>query len=145
MATIVPSDQAPAEAVHFTFGTAEFDLGGRTKTYKTDDPEVISNASAHPWLTVQVEEVPIIQGAYVEQIAPKDDPFTLEGGINANDPKLAQAAEEAKAEERGDTLVAIDAGKTQTDAVTTGGQGNAPDVAETVAADPDSKTAEKVS
>lgn len=138
MAKIVLSDTAPSEAVHFVFGGAEFDLGGsKKKTYETDDADVLSNAEAHPWLTVQRDPVETIQGAYVDQIAPKDDPFAVEGQpIDPNDPDAARAAEAKKAADAG-TLVAIEAGETQTEVVTAG------PVAETLAADPDAKTDEK--
>ena len=52
MATILPSDLAPAEQVHYSVAGAEFDLdaGG---TFETDDEEVLRNADAHPWLKVE--------------------------------------------------------------------------------------------
>ena len=51
MAKIVHSDAAPSESVHYSIGSAEFDLSGR-KIYETTDSDVISGASVHPWLTV---------------------------------------------------------------------------------------------
>lgn len=134
MAKIVLSDAAPSESVHFSFAAVEFDLSGK-KSYKTDDLEVISNATAHPWLSVELDEGVSVDPEYVDQIDPKDDPLSA---VNqkANDPAAIKAAkDEAAAEEA--NPVAIDAGETQTEVVTTG------DVAETLAADPTSKTSEK--
>lgn len=126
MAKIVHSEAAPSEAVHYTFVGVEFDLGGRKKSYETDDAAVLSNAEAHPWLTVERETVEPIQGAYVEQLRPEDDHLSSLNS-KANDPEAVRAAEEAK-REAADNPVAIEAGKDQTEVVETGG------VAETVAA-----------
>jgi hypothetical protein len=101
MPTIVPSSNAPSEPVHYSFAMAEFDLGGKIKTYKTDSADVISCASVHPWLEIQYEPQEIVKGAYIEQIAPKDDPMSGVGSL-ANDPKAAQADEDAKAAARAD-------------------------------------------
>lgn len=137
MAKIVHSEAAPSEAVHYTFAGVEFDLGGRKKAYESNDATVLANAEAHPWLAVEREEVEVVQGAYVEQLAPKDDHLSAVGAaINPNDPAEARKAEAAK---RGEDIepVAIDAGEAQTEVVETDG------VAETLAADPTSKTDEK--
>lgn len=129
MAKIVLSESAPSEAVHFVFGTAEFDLGGRKKSYETNDADLLSNAAAHPWLSVERDPVELLSGAYVDQLAPADDHLSLLGqDVNPNDPDAVQAAEESKASDAG-TLTGIDAGKDQSDPVVTGG------IAETLAAD----------
>lgn len=88
------SDLAPAETVHFTFASAEFDLSGK-KSYTTEDPAVIGEATAHYWLRVEspsgdAEHAAIAAGTSLEE-------------------------QEA---ERG--AVAIDAGKEQTEVVVTG-------------------------
>ena len=101
MPTIVPSSTAPSDTIHYSFAMAEFDLGGKSKTYKTDDPDLISSAVIHPWLQVNYEPTEIVQGAYIEQIAPEDDPMSGIGSL-ANDPDAARATEEAKAAARGD-------------------------------------------
>ncbi len=75
---------------------AEFDLGGKNKSYKTDNAELISSAQTHPWLNVIYEPLEIVQGAYVEQVAPADDPMSGVGSL-ANDPDAARATEAAKA------------------------------------------------
>lgn len=148
MAKIVSSDLAPSEAVHYVLGNTEFDIGGSgkgsSKSYETDDPVVLSDAEVHPWLAVEYDPVEQVAGAYVEQLAPQNDHLSVLGEtVHPNDPDAAQAAEEAKAEAVGDTLTAVEAGKPQTEAVTAGGQGDAPAVAETLAADPTSKTEDK--
>jgi hypothetical protein len=133
MAKIVHSDAAPSESVHYVFAGVEFDLGGRKKVYETDDAEALANAEAHPWLTVEYEEVEQVQGAYIEQLKPEEDHLSLKGrAINPNDPDEARKAEAAK---RGEDIspVAIDAGEDQTEVVTTDG------VAETLAADTSDK------
>jgi hypothetical protein len=133
MAKIVLSDAAPSESIHFSFSAVEFDLKGK-QTYKTDDLEVITNATVHPWLDVTPDEGLTSEPQYVDQIDPKDDPLSA---VNqqANDPKAIKAADEKAAEAA--NPVAIDAGLNQTKSVTTG------DVAETLAADPTSKTTDK--
>jgi hypothetical protein len=105
MPTIVPSSSAPSETIHYSFATAEFDLGGKTKTYKTDDPQLISSAVIHPWLQVNYDPVEVVQGSYIEQIAPEDDPLSGVGSL-ANDPDAARATEDAKAAARGDVTPA---------------------------------------
>lgn len=136
MAKIVHSEAAPAEAVHYSFAGVEFDLSGK-KSYESDDPIVLANAAAHPWLSVQYPAVDVVAGAYVEQLAPEADHLSAAGQkVNPNDPEVARAAEEAKREST-DNPVAIDAGETQTKAVETDG------VAETLAADDTSKTSSK--
>ncbi len=135
MATISSNDSAPAEVVHYTFAGGDFKLGGRTKTYKTDDPALISEAYAHPWLTVEVDAVEPVVGAYVEQVLPKDDPMSRMN-YTGNDPDEARAAEKAKADSR-ENLVGIEAGLDQNEAKTVG------PIAQTHAADPGSKTSEK--
>lgn len=136
MATISPNDSAPAESVHYIFAGVEFDLGGRKKTYETDDPSVIENARAHPWLTVKVPEAEVVAGAYVDQIAPADDPMSRLND-KANDPEAARAAEDAK-RDADDNPVGIDAGLDQKVVETEG------PVAQTLAADSTSKTSDKV-
>lgn len=135
MAKIVHSDTAPAETVHYSFAGGEFDLGGRSKRFETDDAGLIAGAEAHPWLTVEYDVVEPIQGAYREQLLPEEDAMSAVNSI-ANDPEEARKAEQAKMEQT-DNPVAVDAGETQTEVVTTS------EVAETLAADPTSKTAKK--
>lgn len=132
MAKIVPSDNAPSETVHYTFAGAEFDLGGSGKgskrAYESTDPTILSNAEAHPWLAVERPEVQPVSGAYVEQIAPEDDPLSAVND-NANDPEAVKATEDAKLTDSGGSPTAVDAGLDQDKVVETGG------VAETIAAD----------
>ena len=136
MAKIVSSEAAPSEAVHYTFGGVEFDLGGSgKKTFETDDVAVLREAESHPWLSVDWPKVDVVQGVYVEQVDPKDDPLSWVNNVG-NDPEAAQAAEDAKVADDA-APVAVEAGLTQTKVVTTDG------VAETLAADPTSKTSDK--
>lgn len=134
MAKIVHSETAPSEAVHYTFAGVEFDLSGK-KSYATHDADVIGAASAHPWLKVVLEDERGVEPQYVDQIDPKDDPLSAANSVG-NDTEKALAFEASKRDEEA-PLVAIDAGATQTEAITTG------DVAETLAADPTAKTTEK--
>lgn len=133
MAKIVHSDAAPSESVHYSIGSADFDLSGR-KSYETTDSDVISGALVHPWLSVTYDPVEQIQGGYVEQVRREDDPMASPNSI-ANDPVEVRKIEEAKAANRLNP-VALDAGEKQTDVVETG------IVAETLA-DDSSKTKEK--
>lgn len=56
MAKIVHSAAAPAEEVSYSLGNTEFKLGGKIKSYDTDDYLVISDALEHPWLEVAPDE-----------------------------------------------------------------------------------------
>jgi hypothetical protein len=135
MAKIVPSDTAPDEAVRYSFGNAEFELGGKKgSSFETTDPVLIRDASLHPWLTVEVEAAEAPKGVYSSGSVPAaEDPFTREGNqVAYNDPKVAAEAVESVEDV---TPVAIEAGQDQKKPVVRGG------VAETLAADdtPDSK------
>jgi hypothetical protein len=134
MAKIVHSAAAPAEPVRYSLGNAEFELSGRTKSYETNDPTVLANAESHPWLEVQRDKVELVRGAYAQSLRPEDDHLSA---INskANDPEAVKAAQQA---EEDFTPVAIEAGLNQTDKVINDG------IAETLAADPTSKTSDKV-
>ena len=133
VAKIVHSEDAPQEAVHYSFAAGEFDLGGRKKSHETDDPSLISEANAHPYLDVQVEQVEGQAGDFREQLDPKDDALSAQNSI-ANDPDAVKAAQVEVVEVQ---PVAIDAGLDQTEPVVEGG------VAETLAADETSKTGKK--
>lgn len=141
MAKIVSSEAAPPEAVHYTLGVSEFDLGGNgKKSYDTEDAALIAAAQDHPWLAVEVEPVEVVQGAYVNLLAPEDDHLSTAGQtVNPNDPDEARKAEEAKIAAT-DNPVAIEAGLDQSQPVETTGIA----VAETLAADDTSKTSDKV-
>jgi hypothetical protein len=83
MAKIVHSDLAPDELVHYSFGGAEFDLGGSAKkSFESDDREVISNAQAHPWLTVVV--TPVKPDAPAEDLTPDVSPLAVDAGLDQN-------------------------------------------------------------
>lgn len=117
MPTISHSELAPDAPVRYLLGQAEFQLDGRTKNYETDDPDVVLNAEAHPWLSVAYPEVEQIEGAYVEQVAREDDPLSALTSI-ANDPAEIRKVEEAKRAAR--APVAIDAGLDQEEKVEVG-------------------------
>lgn len=114
MPTISHSELAPDEPVRYSLGQAEFQLDGRTKNYETDDPDVVLNAEAHPWLVVTYPEVELIEGAYVEQVAREDDPLSALNS-KANDPEEIRKTEEAK--RAAFNPVAIDASLDQAKAV----------------------------
>ncbi len=56
MAKITQGELAPAEKVVYTLANEQFELTAKG-SYETDDPIVISNAIAHPWLDVEFDEV----------------------------------------------------------------------------------------
>jgi hypothetical protein len=56
MAKITHSELAPAEKVVYTLANEQFELTAKG-THETDDPIVISNAIAHPWLEVEHDAV----------------------------------------------------------------------------------------
>lgn len=135
MAKIVHSDAAPSEAVHYSFAGIEFDLGGRKKTFETDDDIVLSNAETHPWLKVEREVVAFDTPAFHEGLRAEDDAFSAYNSV-ANKPEAIRATEQAKIDVA-EGRVAIESGVPQTTTVETQG------VAETLAADETSKTSDK--
>lgn len=52
MAQIVPTKEAPNDAVVYQLPAAEFALG-QGDSFETEDRAVLSDASAHPWLEVK--------------------------------------------------------------------------------------------
>lgn len=92
MAKIVHSEAAPSEAVHYSLAGVEFDLGGRKRAFETNDPTVIGNAEAHPWLKVEHEAVEAVKGDYVTQLRPEDDALSAVNSV-ANNPEAAPAPE----------------------------------------------------
>lgn len=115
---IVLNDTAPSdEALHFSLGQAEFDLGGDADAaYETTDPAVLSDAETHPWLRVEREVVEVEQGQYHEALAPEDDVLSAANSI-ANDPEEARKAEAAKREAFEGGGTAIESGIDQDESV----------------------------
>jgi hypothetical protein len=140
MAKIVPSTLAPSKQFRITFASASFALDGAKKSaYETDDPAVIAEARAHPWLEVQTAKSDLVTGEVKTWIDPKTDPLSAQhpDARKALDPK---AAREALAKGLAVPHVAINAGLDQDEVVTSG------PVAETVAAaDKAEKAADKTS
>jgi len=125
MAQIVHSSLAPSEAVHYSLGSASFEVDGKTP-FETDDPTVIANARAHPWLDVKMPEVEEIDIPVAQRLDPTKDPLSAQhpDARLAFDPDAIRAA---LAENLVTAPVAIDAGLDQDTDVVTGG------VAETLA------------
>lgn len=131
MATISHNDLAPNESVHYSLNGVEFDIEG-DGTYETTDNEVIANARAHPWLTVEVPQAEQLGGFYGnEHLAPEDDALS---GVNsvANDPDAVRAELERRFGEQTIARLAVDASLDQSD-VEFEGEGTRR-VAETLAA-----------
>lgn len=133
MAKIVLSEVAPSgEAIRFSLGASEpFNLGGsEKKSLTTNDPALLADAAAHPWLTVEHDKVdapePVFRSASVN---PEDDVLSAAYKGRATDADAPQAEEVPH--------VAIDAGKDQDEKVVTG------EVAETLAADETHKGAKR--
>lgn len=119
MATIVPSDLAPSETVHYSFAGVEFDLGGSgkgsKKQFESTDPDVLSNAGQHPWLTVKADEKLAAVPTFREHgVRPEDDALGAQGpnAHMAFDPAEIEKIESAKAEAL-DFVLAVDAGLDQ--------------------------------
>jgi len=94
-ATISHSDLAPDEQVHYSFAAAEFDLGGKQKPHYTDVLSVITEAQAHPWLSVEFDETEQAHGDFVDQLKPEDDVLSWATSV-ANDADAIRAAEDGK-------------------------------------------------
>lgn len=86
MAKIVLSDIAPKAQKKFTLGAQEV-----TVPLDTNDAELISNATVHPWLTVESSDGAEAPPSYVTTLPAKDDVLSALNSI-ANDPKAVAAA-----------------------------------------------------
>ncbi len=114
MATISQNDLAPAEKVTYAFNGVEFELEGEG-TYETTDNELIANARAHPWLTVEVPGADQLGGVYIgEHLAPEDDVLS---GVNSkvNDPEAVLAELERRRSEEAPNPLAVNAALRQTE------------------------------
>lgn len=127
MAKIVQSETAPSEAVRYSFAGAEFELEGGDASFETDDPAVLSNAEAHPWLRVERDAEDVVKGEYRDYLAPEDDALSAVNS-KANDPDAARAALPS-AQDDADDRTAVEAGRDQGEEVSVAG------IAETLAAD----------
>lgn len=127
MPKIVLSDDAPSGDLRFSLANAEIE----ELPYETSDAVVVANAVAHPWLTVEFEEVEQLadQSNPFQQTSPEDDVL---GHLNdnSNDPDAVRAEIARRVDEKGSDPVAIEAGLDQRDVVVT-----ASGVSETIAAD----------
>lgn len=104
MAKITFSADAPSDlsSKKFSFGSVEVEV-----PTETNDPSIIASATEHPWLSVEIEAVKLVNA----QHKPTIDPFSAEseGAKAAFDPEAIAAAQEETVIEP----VAIDAGKDQ--------------------------------
>lgn len=96
MAKISLNSNAPKdEAVHLTFGAIDFDLKDSSAVYETDDPTLISNAAAHPWLTVKVE-LPAEEAQQERDLSdPQNNPSIDHLAAEASPEAIAKAEAEA--------------------------------------------------
>jgi hypothetical protein len=127
MAKIVHSDAAPSEKVRYSFAGVDFELGGKSSSFESNDPEVLGNAETHPWLTVERDAGEVVHGEYRDYLDPKDDALSAVNSV-ANDPDAARAALPSAQDDEAQPA-AIEAGRDQGEKVEVGG------VSETVAAD----------
>ena len=138
MATIRPNDNAPDEQVKYCLGSVDFDLGPGDE-YQTDDRAAIADASAHPWLEVEVPQVQELSEARASRSVPYEDDVLAAVNSEAFNFEKIKAEQEARAEVI-ESPVAIQAGLDQGKPVEEGG------VAVTLAADnSDEKTDKKMS
>lgn len=132
MATIRPNDNAPAEEMKVILPTATFDLsqGG---TYETDDRNVLADAEAHPFLTVEHPEQDAEAAVTRESDSvPYADDYLAAPNSKAFDTEEVQRVESDKREDVSSRL-AVDAGLNQSKAETVG-EGDH-EIAVTLAAD----------
>lgn len=123
MAKIVTNELAPKDVKHFSLANANIEV-----PCETDDPVVLANASAHPWLTVEREPVPEVEGQFVDrQIKPEDDPMSYLNDDSNNPDAVRAHFEDQQSEDA--TPLAVEAGKDQNKPEVEGG------VAVTLAAD----------
>jgi hypothetical protein len=104
MAKIVHSETAPSEAVRYNLAGVEFTLGkAKTASYETDDPTVIANAQAHPWLKVErtksdapAKQPDAVADADVEPAAP----VALDAGLDQDKKVETEGVAETRAAEK---------------------------------------------
>lgn len=112
MARIVPSDLAPAEEVNYSLGQSEFSLaaGG---SHETDDPFLISDAEAHPWLSVERDEEEVVRGEYADiSVDPHEDVLSRYTSVAFDRDEVRRVIEESRRHTEADRT-AIDAGLDQ--------------------------------
>lgn len=127
MAKIVTNELAPKDVQSFSLANENFEA-----PFETNDPVVISNAAAHPWLDVEYDKETAVAPQFVDrQVSPADDAHSAQNSV-ANDPKAVKAALEARDDLTAMPL-AVDAGLKQ-DKAETVGEGD-DKVAVTIAAD----------
>lgn len=125
MAKIVTNELAPEGAVRFSLAAVDFEV-----PYETEDRTVLSNAAAHPWLSVEYPDRPESEGVFIDrQVKAEDDPLSRFND-NSNDPEAVAADRPDYADV---TPLAVDAGLDQGKAETVG-EGDQ-QVAVTLAAD----------
>lgn len=109
MAKIVLNESAPADLNSVSLGNAELD----EFPYETTNPEVLANATAHPWLDVEADEQEEVVYTAPDALDPKEDPLSAqnERALSVNDPDAIRAVEEAKAEAK--APVALESGLDQ--------------------------------
>lgn len=93
MATITLSDKAPTGEgpASFSFPEGDFTLEGKG-SYETDNPGLISNANAHPWLDVAVPVVEEEVADDYDENDPHDNPSADHLSVWASDEAKAEAA-----------------------------------------------------
>jgi hypothetical protein len=118
MATIRPNENAPAEEVHYTLPSAEFDLGPGG-SYESDDRAVAAAAEDHPWLEVEYPQVNAeVYTRPAKSIPYREDPFS-EYNDFSNDPARVEETEREKYSATVAPL-AVEAGLDQSEPVSVG-------------------------
>jgi len=119
MATIRPNDNAPEEQVKYCLGSVVFELapGGE---YETDDRAAIADATAHPWLEVELPRLEELSQEYISKSVPYEDDVLAAPNSQAFDPDKLHAMQMER-EREVLARTAIDAGLDQGEVVEEGG------------------------
>lgn len=128
MATIRPNDNAPDEQVKYCLGNVDFDLGPGDG-YETENRTVMADASAHPWLSVEIPQVDEVVVERPSKSVPYEDDVLAAPNTKVWDTEAAKAAA-VDAQREVAAALAVQAGLDQGEPVKEGG------VAVTLAADP---------
>lgn len=118
MASIVPNENHPQETILHSLGGSEYFELSAGGSFETDDRDLLSNASIHPWLDVEydVEETEDFTVAR-PSLDPEDDALSSE-----NDPSFdierVRAAHNAAIGVDDHTALAVESGLDQNEAVT---------------------------
>ncbi len=111
MAKIVATDVAPQEEIEYALVGESFTLSDGS--YETDDRDVLVEAEAHPWLSVEWDRDESGEGTYrPDTVAPEDDALSSQN-TEAFDPEAIARDREAVLGTSDAAPLAVESGRDQ--------------------------------